>query len=344
MSKCEQLDYTKKKRKHGIKKDAFCFIPGFSQYVITKEAKLKDLSTGKIYPPETVKASTMYLRNDAGKTVGVDAIFLLSQMAYGPNDFPLLEIDDDYLMSDEFTAEDVKVDLLKCFSTFYYISEYEFEMCNVVFRKYLDTPLYVTQYGNIFNAATGMMLKLPQRNGYYTLTAFYGGYRVQRMVYEAWKDDLPDELVVDHVNCRPWDNYVDNLEAVTPKENTRRAIRNSCKSYIMPWDKAVEMCTDLAYPNPLSIQQASKKYDVPVHVPGFILQGLTWKEIADEYNLVYPDYNIKKKTPLTSEMIKDADDGMSKEDFGIKYRFGGRKLSSMFKKAQSVHSNSKKSA
>lgn len=311
----------------------FFHIPGFSRYTISKNGTLKDTMTGTVTPASVVKRCDLYLRNDSNKVICVDIIYLLSQMTYGPNNFPILELEDDLILSDDFTAEDIKVDLLSCLKTFRYISEYEFEMCGVVFRKYADTPLYITKYGNIFNAATGMILKLPQRNGYYTLTAFYGGLRVQRMVYETWKDYFPDDYHIDHLNCRPWDNYVENLEPVTSGENTRRAIRNSLKDYNMNWETAESMCKDLAYPHPMSPQAVSEKYNVPIHVPRFIVQGLTWNEITNKYGLIYPDYNLRKKTEVTSEMMSDAGNGMTIEEFSEKYHFGGRKLKMMYKQS-----------
>ena len=337
-TKYKELDYIKQKKKGKRKthNNLFCNIPGFSRYAINKVGSIKILATKEIIDRNIAKRSSLYLKNDSNATVRVDVISLLSQAIYGPNNFPLLDIDDDLYLSDEFTAEDVKVNLLLCLSTFKLISMDEFEMCGIVFRHYRDTPLFISRYGNIFNSATGMILKIPQRNGYYTLPAFYGGIRIQRVVYETWVDYFNDDKVIDHINCRPWDNFDENLEPVTIRENTRRAIVNSCKSYIMDWDTANKMCKDLAFPNPISPQQASKKYGVPIHVPRFIVQGLTWKEIAEENNLVYPDYNLRQHSEVTSGMISDAKSGMSIDSFAEKYKFGGRKLQCMYKSSLSA--------
>lgn len=339
-TKYEPLNYIKKKRngKREICETSFFHIPGFSGYMINKRGTLKDLtqSPAKIISDYDMKTKGALIYDDKRKLCRVDAVFLLSQMAYGPNLFPLLPIENDLLLSDRFTSEDIKVDLLLCYNSFKMISYYEIQIYGVIFRQYRYTPLYISRYGNVFNAATGMILKIYQKDGYYSLTPYYGGYRIQRMVYETWKDYIGENRVIDHINCRPWDNFDENLDSVTIRENTRRAIINSCKSYIMDWDTANKMCKDLAFPNPISPQQASKKYGVPIHVPRFIVQGLTWKEIAEENNLVYPDYNLRQHSEVTSDMISDAKSGMSIDSFAEKYKFGGRKLQCMYKSSLSA--------
>lgn len=331
MANCNQVNFVKSHRtkKRATNPDTFYRIPGFSYYSIAKDGRVKDLFNHAIIAGTLgTKFDKFEITNDNGKKVKVDVIFLLSQMAYGPNAFPLYEIDDP-----DFTSEDVKVSLIECLRTFKYISPYEVEICGQVFRQYQDTPLYITKWGNVFNAATGMIIKTPQHNGYYYLPKFYGQLRIQRMVYDTWVKPLEDHFVIDHVNCRPWDNWKGNLDAVDMRENTRRAIRNSCKDYIMHWDTAVAVCKDLAYPDPMTPQEVSDKYDLPIHVPRFIVQGITWKEICEEYNLVYPDYNLRKPFVITSEMHEDAL-SMDKKSFGEKYRFGGRKLEIAYKQAR----------
>ena len=45
---------------------------------------------------------------------------------------------------------------------------------------------------------------------------------VHRIVYNAFKGDLEDGLVVDHIDNDPKNNHIDNLQALTSKDNCRK--------------------------------------------------------------------------------------------------------------------------
>lgn len=70
--------------------------------------------------------------------------------------------------------------------------------------------------------------------GYYKVSARIARCKsVHRLVYLAWYGPLSDELEIDHINGITTDNRPCNLEAVTHKENMRRAVEkggcSSCK-------------------------------------------------------------------------------------------------------------------
>ena len=46
---------------------------------------------------------------------------------------------------------------------------------------------------------------------------------VSHAVYLAWVGPIPDGYVIDHLNGVTTDNRAENLEAITPQENVRRA-------------------------------------------------------------------------------------------------------------------------
>ena len=45
---------------------------------------------------------------------------------------------------------------------------------------------------------------------------------VHRIVYNAFKGDLEDGLVVDHIDNNPKNNHIDNLQAITSRDNSRK--------------------------------------------------------------------------------------------------------------------------
>jgi hypothetical protein len=87
----------------------------------------------------------------------------------------------------------------------------------------------VSSHGHVRNARTGHVLKSCRNNrGYFQ--AFLSIRRrvirplVSRLVAEAFIGPCPPGLHVDHVNGNPADNRAENLEYVTAKENSRRAL------------------------------------------------------------------------------------------------------------------------
>lgn len=63
-------------------------------------------------------------------------------------------------------------------------------------------------------------------NGYHRVEINDRHYLVHRLVYESWslKQYLDPELVIDHMDANPHNNYIMNLRQVTQKENISNAI------------------------------------------------------------------------------------------------------------------------
>ena len=68
------------------------------------------------------------------------------------------------------------------------------------------------------------------KNGYFRVVLHKNGieknYSVHRMVYEAFVGEIPDGMQVNHINEIKTDNRLENLNLMTPKENSNWGTRN----------------------------------------------------------------------------------------------------------------------
>lgn len=66
--------------------------------------------------------------------------------------------------------------------------------------------------------------------GYYQVELYKNSigkmYQVHRLVYEAFNGQIPEGLQVNHINEIKTDNRLENLNLMTPKENTNWGTRN----------------------------------------------------------------------------------------------------------------------
>lgn len=49
---------------------------------------------------------------------------------------------------------------------------------------------------------------------------------VHRIIWELFNGEIPEGMVIDHLNGDPWDNRIENLRAVTQKINTKNRNKN----------------------------------------------------------------------------------------------------------------------
>ena len=127
------------------------------------------------------------------------------------------------------------------------------------------------------------------RNGYY-LTGLYKNsvrklYYVHRLVYEAFNGQIPEGLQVNHINEIKTDNRLENLNLMTPKENTN-------------WGTGVER----------SAKKRSKA------VLQFDLQGILIKE--------YPSTNqVERELGFAQGYIVNCCNGKLKTAYGYIWRY-----------------------
>ena len=56
-------------------------------------------------------------------------------------------------------------------------------------------------------------------------------FSVHRLLYETYVGEIPQGYQIDHIDGNKLNNSLENLEAVTPKENSRRAVNNKLRDY-----------------------------------------------------------------------------------------------------------------
>lgn len=51
---------------------------------------------------------------------------------------------------------------------------------------------------------------------------------IHRLVYEAFIGDIPQDKVINHIDCNKNNNHIENLECITQQENVIHGIENGC--------------------------------------------------------------------------------------------------------------------
>ena len=82
-----------------------------------------------------------------------------------------------------------------------------------------------------FYSVKGKILKpLITRNGYYQVALWKNSiakfYKVHRLVWEVFNGQIPENMQVNHINEIKIDNRLENLNLMTPKENSNWGTRN----------------------------------------------------------------------------------------------------------------------
>lgn len=101
-------------------------------------------------------------------------------------------------------------------------------------KQFNDSDYYISHTGEVYskfppyrNAPTRYRKLNPWANkqGYKTITIKGKQYRVHRLVAQAFIPNPLNKPHVNHIDCNPSNNHVDNLEWCTPKENIAHSIK-----------------------------------------------------------------------------------------------------------------------
>ena len=142
-------------------------------------------------------------------------------------------------------------------------------------------------------------LKVPRKlgrttnRGYIQLSATVNGDNVtttaHRLIWAFFngRDNLDQNLEINHINGIKTDNRIENLELVTPSENLKHAYRNNLKPYMYGEDnpdsrltkKDVVRIKEL-FDFGLTNLEISKIYDVTSTTINWIRKGKTWSHVT----------------------------------------------------------------
>lgn len=93
----------------------------------------------------------------------------------------------------------------------------------------IETDYSVSDKGEVRKDTNNYMMKLSIQQGYYHVTLQINGkpkrFRVHRLVAEAFIPNPENKPYVNHKDGHRNNNCINNLEWVTPKENTQHAIK-----------------------------------------------------------------------------------------------------------------------
>ncbi len=100
-----------------------------------------------------------------------------------------------------------------------------------------DNPHYrINELGEVFSNFSGSWKLLApyynkKRKQLSVLLRPYPGvkkaFRVHRLLYQLFVADIPKNIEIDHIDCNPAANHLNNLQIITTKENAQRVVRFS---------------------------------------------------------------------------------------------------------------------
>lgn len=91
---------------------------------------------------------------------------------------------------------------------------------------------YISNYGRIKTTNYGVLIRKPtiQKNGYENVRLWKDGkckfFLIHRMVYSHFIGTLDNNLVIDHIDGDKTNNHYSNLQQITSRVNTNKAISN----------------------------------------------------------------------------------------------------------------------
>lgn len=169
--------------------------------------------------------------------------------------------------------------------------------------KILDAfgfPNYaVTDNGYVWSIRNQKWLRLRTNPGGYKHVSICGKtIGVHRLVAMAFVPNPENKPEVNHKDCNPANNTVDNLEWVTKRENLEYQYKLGSLANLMSEDDVHFICQKLA--DGYSCTNIARKYNFPYTAVYQIKRGENWKHISSKYNFNKPR---KRNLILTKSQV-----------------------------------------
>ena len=179
---------------------------------------------------------------------------------------------------------------------------YKIEWKNIYLDGF-ESCYSISNNGQVLNRDTNELRSPSNNNGYLRIILYRNGkayaFSIHQLVamYFVNNPDTKTRTQVDHKDGNKQNNWFWNLEWVTPKENTQRAIqlgltdprhRNQVKGSksgvsVYNEDDAHNVCKLLE--EGLSNKQIADKLKVSSEFVRSIKRGIAWKDISSQYNI-----------------------------------------------------------
>lgn len=204
-------------------------LPYFSNYYITKSGDIYDLSNTCIYHNGNIPPMLIDDNNILHEVRPFHVVYAF--YGYMRNGIIV------QLESNSFKSKDIyyKIESVKYLSNNkILINNEEFTKING-FEDYLINP-----YGVIYSCKSNKIIKHNMSKEYRIVTLLNKenpvgiSLYVHHLVYETFIGDRPKDrkYVIDHKDNHKWNNYYENLQVISSKENTQKDSDRISKSYI----------------------------------------------------------------------------------------------------------------
>ena len=95
-----------------------------------------------------------------------------------------------------------------------------------------DSNIYVNEEGDFINIETKNILRGSERNGYKRIYIKGKHYSAHKLVWETFNGDIPDDMVIDHIDGNRSNNNLSNLRLVSQSVNIDNAQKNGHKGQV----------------------------------------------------------------------------------------------------------------
>ena len=165
----------------------------------------------------------------------------------------------------------------------------EFDISQEIWKSTVQSVRYeVSNFGRVRNRDTGRFLKPSNTNGYRTVSFYVSnqagqkGFRVHRLVAEAFLPNPRGKPIVNHKDGNRSNNHVDNLEWCSESYNSQHAIHILGRSGAKPIRRTESSGLVTCYPNMTNAFRENLEYRILNQVEG----GVRAKEWETKYEYI----------------------------------------------------------